>query len=152
MYEAAAVDDAPILICYDGSESARAAIGVAAALLVDYRAVILNVAPLAVVAESYAALGSGAADLDHLVFEDALRQAEEGAELARRAGFRAEARAYVEAPVWRGVVGVADDIGAIAIVLGSRGFTGVHELVEGSLSHAVAEHAGRPVLIVPPRR
>jgi nucleotide-binding universal stress UspA family protein len=38
------------------------------------------------------------------------------------------------------------------IVLGSRGLTGVREAFEGSVSHDVAEHAGRPVLIVPPPR
>jgi nucleotide-binding universal stress UspA family protein len=36
------------------------------------------------------------------------------------------------------------------IVIGSRGLKGMREILEGSLSHAVAEHAGRPVLIVPP--
>ena len=41
-------------------------------------------------------------------------------------------------------------VGAAVIVLGSRGLTGVRELVEGSLSHEVAEHARRPVLVVPP--
>jgi nucleotide-binding universal stress UspA family protein len=30
--------------------------------------------------------------------------------------------------------------------------TGIDEAVEGSVSHDVAEHAGRPVLIVPPPR
>ena len=39
-----------------------------------------------------------------------------------------------------------------AIVVGSRGLTGVHEAFEGSVSHQVAEHAGRPVLIVPPSK
>jgi nucleotide-binding universal stress UspA family protein len=37
------------------------------------------------------------------------------------------------------------------IVIGSRGLNGLREIVEGSLSHEVAQHAGRPVLIVPPR-
>jgi nucleotide-binding universal stress UspA family protein len=36
------------------------------------------------------------------------------------------------------------------IVLGSRGLQGAREVFEGSISHQVAEHAGRPVLIVPP--
>ncbi len=145
------MDDAPILFCYDGSEVARDAITTAAALLVERRAVVLDIGPLPMVAEGYAVLGSGAADLNRLVFEDALARAEAGAELARKAGFRAEARADVDAPTWHGVVAVADEIGAAAIVLGSRGLSGVHELLEGSLSHEVAEHAGRPVLIVPPR-
>jgi nucleotide-binding universal stress UspA family protein len=36
------------------------------------------------------------------------------------------------------------------IVFGSRGLSGVRERFEGSLSHEVAEHSGRPVLIAPP--
>ncbi len=50
------------------------------------------------------------------------------------------------------VVGVADEIDAAVIVLGSRGLTGVRELARGSVSHDVAGHAERPVLIVPPAR
>jgi nucleotide-binding universal stress UspA family protein len=123
------VDDSPVLIRYDGSEGARSAIIPAAALLVGRAAVILNVGPLALVAEAYAALRSGAADLDRRV--DA-------------------ARAELDTPGWRGVVAVADEVGAAAIVLGSRGLTGVPQLVEGSLSHKVAEHARRPVLELPP--
>lgn len=145
------MDDSPVLIYYDGSEGARSAITAAAALLVGRGAVILNVAPLALVAEVYAAAGSGAAGLDRRAHADALALADEGADLAREAGFRAEARAGLDSPTWRGVVGVADEIAAAVIVLGSRGLTGVRELVEGSLSHEVAEHAGRPVLVVPPK-
>ena len=144
------MDCSPALICYDGSEDARNAVTAAAALLVGRKAVILNVGPLARVADVYAAAGSGAADLDRRVQADALALADEGADLAREAGFRAEARAGLDTPTWRGVVGVADEIGAAVIVLGSRGLTGVRALVEGSLSHEVAEHARRPVLVVPP--
>ena len=38
------------------------------------------------------------------------------------------------------------------IVIGSRGLSGLKEMLKGSLSHQVAEHAGRPVLIMPPPR
>jgi nucleotide-binding universal stress UspA family protein len=86
------------------------------------------------------------------VFEGALERAQEGAQLAKAAGFAADARADLNAPTWRGVVEAADEIDAAAIVLGSRGLTGIRELVEGSLSHELADHAGRPVLIVPARR
>jgi nucleotide-binding universal stress UspA family protein len=51
-----------------------------------------------------------------------------------------------------GLVDVADEIDAAVIVTGSRGLRGVSELFEGSVSHDVAEHAGRPVLIVPPAK
>jgi nucleotide-binding universal stress UspA family protein len=63
--------------------------------------------------------------------------------------FTAEARTTAAAPTWQGIVQVADEIGATAIVMGSRGHTGVRELTTGSLSHQVAVHAARPVLIVP---
>jgi nucleotide-binding universal stress UspA family protein len=147
------VAEAPILICYDGSEGARDAIATAATLLVERTAVVLNVGPLLTVVEDYTAFGSGvaAADLDRAVYEEALASAEAGAALAREAGFRADARGDVDTPTWRSVVEVADEIGAAAIVVGSRGLSGIHELVEGSVSHDVAENAGRPVLIVPPR-
>jgi nucleotide-binding universal stress UspA family protein len=41
---------------------------------------------------------------------------------------------------------------AAAIVIGSRGLTGIHEVVAGSLSQEVAVGVGRLVLIVPPPR
>jgi hypothetical protein len=49
------VEDSPGLIRYDGSEGARNAISVAAALLVSRTAANLTVGPLALVAEAYAA-------------------------------------------------------------------------------------------------
>jgi len=102
--------------------------------------------------ESYAALGTLVPSFQELNEEQALERAKEGAELAASAGFAAEARAEVAAPTWEGVIDVADEIDAAAIVIGSRGLTGVKEALSGSVSHAVAEHAGRPVLIVPPSR
>ena len=144
------VADRPILICYDGSPGAQHAIAVAAALLKGRRAVVLDVGPLDLVAETYAAAGSGAASIGQAVYAGALAQAEAGAELAREAGFDAEPRGGIDAPTWRGIIEVANDIDAAVIVLGSEGRTGLDELLEGSVSHDVAEHAHRPVLVVPP--
>ncbi len=143
------MDDAPILICYDGSAGSLHAIAVAADVLASRRAFVLNVGPFLSVAESYAPEGLQVADLDHLVFDEALTRAEAGAEVARAAGFQAEARADVDAPTWRGVLEIADDIDAAVIVLGSSGLTGIHALLEENVSGDVSEHAGRPVLIVP---
>jgi nucleotide-binding universal stress UspA family protein len=141
---------APILICYDGSDGAARAIAAAGALLGKRRAVVLDVGSLELVAEEYAALGSDAVDFETGVQADAAARAEAGAALARTAGFDAAARSVLEAPAWRGVVELADDIGAAAIVLGSRGLTGLRALLEGSFAHLVATHARRPVLVVPP--
>ncbi len=143
---------APILICYDGSEGAKHAIDAAASLLDGHPAVVLAVGPPLTPEESYAALGTLVPSFQELNEEQALERAKEGAELAASAGFAAEARAEVAAPTWEGVIHVADEIDAAAIVIGSRGLSGVKEALSGSVSHAVAEHAGRPVLIIPPRR
>ena len=144
------MDDAPILICYDGSPDAQRAIDAAAVLFADRRAVVLDVASPLTAAESDAALGPLTSDFDELNTEAALEGAQAGTEIARSAGLTAEARADLGAPAWEGVVEVADDIDAAVIVIGSRGLKGVSKLVRGSLSHELAEHAGRPVLIVPP--
>jgi nucleotide-binding universal stress UspA family protein len=147
----AAVDDAPILICYDGSPGARRAITGAAHLLPGLRAVVLDVGQVLTVAESYAAFGPAVPDFEEYNAEQARAQAEAGAEYARRAGFTAEARADVAAPTWAGVVDVANEIDAAVIVVGSRGLRGIKERLEGSVSYQIAEHAAalRPAEPVP---
>jgi nucleotide-binding universal stress UspA family protein len=148
------MNEAPILICYDGSDGAQRAIDAAALLLGPRRAVVLDVGPPLTIAESVivtAPVTPGAA-FEELNKDDALQRARAGAELARRAGFVAEARAGLAAPTWEGIVDAADEIDAAVIVLGSRGLKGAREVFEGSVSHDLAEHAGRPVLIVPPPR
>jgi nucleotide-binding universal stress UspA family protein len=140
------MDDRPILICYDGSTDAGHAIDAAARLLGPRRAVVLDVGPM----QEYAALGSEVAALDAMVLEFTAARAEAGTTLAQNAGFRANGRADIDAPAWRGAVEVADEIGAAAIVVGSRGLSGIKALLEGSFSRLVATHAGRPVLVIPP--
>jgi nucleotide-binding universal stress UspA family protein len=147
------MDDAPILICYDGTEGSERAIDTAAALLGTGHAVVLDIGPPITAAESLATISPvvpGEA-FEELNTADALGRARKGAEHAERAGFTAEARASLAAPTWQGIVDVADEIDAAVIVLGSRGLSGAKEFVEGSVSHDVAAHAARPVLIVPPR-
>jgi nucleotide-binding universal stress UspA family protein len=146
------MNEAPILICYDGSDDAQRAIDAAADLLGPRRAVVLDVGPPLTAAESLVATApvTPGAAFEELNKDDALQRARAGAELARRAGFVAEARAGLAAPTWEGIVDAADEIDAAVIVLGSRGLKGAREVFEGSVSHDVAEHAGRPVLIVPP--
>jgi nucleotide-binding universal stress UspA family protein len=148
------MDDAPILICYDGSDGANRAIETAAALLGPRRAVVIDVGAPLTAAESVAAVSSvvpGAA-FEELNMAAARDRADEGAERARGVGFTAEARAELAAPVWQDIVDVGDEIDAALIVLGSRALKGAREVLEGSVSHDVAEHAGRPLLVVPPAK
>jgi nucleotide-binding universal stress UspA family protein len=148
------MDDRPILIAYDGSTNARRAIHGAAALLGPRRAVILDVASPVTTAESIALTSSivPGNGFEELNIADALVVAREGVEHAQAAGFEAEPRAALSAPTWDGIVETADELDAAVIVLGSRGLKGLREQFEGSVSHEVAEHAGRPVLIIPPAR
>src|SRR5262249_27159394 len=144
------MNDAPILICYVGSEEDRVAIDAAAKLFGRRRAVVLDVAPAMTKAESFAALSSV---VPGNAFEDlnaagALERAQAGAELARERGFAAEPRGDVASSTWEDIVDVADEIDAAVIVIGSRGLAGIRRLFEPSVSHDVVDHAGRPVLVV----
>jgi nucleotide-binding universal stress UspA family protein len=145
--------DGPILICYDGSESADRAIDAAAGLLTQRDAVVLDVGPEITTAESLATLSPVApgAAFEELNADDAAHTARVGLERARHVGFAAAARSEVAAPTWQAIVDVADELDASVIVLGTRAFHGIREAFEGSTAHEVAEHAGRPLLIVPPR-
>jgi nucleotide-binding universal stress UspA family protein len=147
------MDDGPILICYDGSDASGDAINAAAGLLTERRAVVLAVAPFLTVEESVGAAGGPMpVDFEALNKDAAVERADAGAKLAREAGFDAEGRAEQAAPTWKGVVGVADEIGAAAIVIAGSGLSGLSEVVKGKVPRTVAEHAGRPVLLVPPAR
>ena len=71
------------------------------------------------------------------------------------AGVDHDARAIDGSPVM-GLLGVADEVDADLVVVGSRGLGGVPELLLGSTSTQVAQLAHRPVTIIPadwsPRR
>lgn len=142
----------PVLIAYDGSLSAEHAIAVAAGRLRADAAVVLTAWETIVFAgpmgfanpyidpDVESARGAHAAEL-----------AERGAGLAREAGFAsAEPRAeHADQAVWATILEVARELDASAIVLGARGLSTVKSALLGSISHAVAQHADRPVLIVP---
>ena len=147
------VNDAPVLICYDGSDDARGMIEGAAAVLGPRRAIVLQVEPTLTLAESFATLSSGVPgnEMEDLNEAEALDHAQAGADLARRAGFDAEARGTVAPTTGSGIVDVADEVDASVIVI-SRGVTGFRELLEGSVTRDVADHTGRPVLVVPSRK
>jgi nucleotide-binding universal stress UspA family protein len=142
-----------ILIFYDGSNEAKQAVDVAAALFSPRHAIVLNVAPGGVTfAEGMAATSSlvpGSA-FEELNKADALLRAEAGAARARRAGLDAEPRATVASATWQGIVDVADQLDAEIIVIGSHGRDGLNGSARRSVSSDVATHARQPVLIVPP--
>ncbi|MBO9532712.1 MAG: universal stress protein [Solirubrobacteraceae bacterium] len=148
-----------LLIAYDGSQSARAAIDQAGTLLgrTGTDALVLTTwEPYqdTLTRSGAATLGGAAsmptADLDEQVSRHALETATEGAELATAVGLRAAPRAEptTGSPATT-ILEVADEIEAEAIVLGSRGHGRVASLLLGSTSHHVLHHAHRPVIVVP---
>jgi len=150
------MSEGPVLIAFDGSPDARAALAFAGALLPGGDAVVLSVwEPLLLQSSAIALSGMtvdpASVERDDAAIESATHTiATEGAELARAAGFTAEARWQPgTGPVADTIIDVAAEIGARLIVTGSRGLGGIKSLLAGSVSDRIMHHARRPVLIVP---
>jgi nucleotide-binding universal stress UspA family protein len=143
-----------ILIAYDGSADAQAAIDRAGQLLAGQDARVLVVWETFIdVVTRAGAVPVGDIDyegLDRSNEDQARQRADEGAERARRAGLNATAVVRVRAQTTGStILAEADDLGADAIVIGTRGLTGLKSLLLGSVSHAVVQHAHVPVMVVP---
>lgn len=144
-----------ILIAYDGSADAQAAIQHAGRLFPNRPATVLTVwEPFEdIIARTGAISVLGSFDYEEVNREyeqQSRKRAEEGAERAREAGLLAEPRIRLRnGSVARAILAEADRSDAEAIVLGTRGLTGLKSLLLGSVSHAVLQHANRPVIVVP---
>lgn len=138
----------PILLCYDGSADAIHAIEFAGTILPERRAVALAVwEPFFAVYSTYP--GWPVVD-DEPMKRDAQRLAYQGSECARAVSLDATPLvAEGDDGLARAIIDVADELDAPLIVMGTRGNTGMRALLLGSVSHAVAQHAHRPVLVVP---
>jgi nucleotide-binding universal stress UspA family protein len=149
-------NDGPLLICYDGSEDAKHAIQRAGGLLAARPAIVITIWQPTAALGSFVWGGETAGmvnfvELDRAGAEDAGRVAAEGVRLAEEAGLDGEPVAIkATGPVWRTIVETADDHDAAAIVMGSRGLTGVRSMLLGSVSGAVVHHANRPALVIHP--
>ena len=115
----------PVLTAYDGSEGAKLALTAARRLWPAREQVVASV-------------GSPAAR--ELASESALQHA-----VLAPKGVPETARSVADA-----LAGHAADIGAAAIVVGSRGRSVHREILLGSVAMATLHHAHRPVLAVPP--
>jgi nucleotide-binding universal stress UspA family protein len=150
-------DDRMILICYDGSPDSKAAIEHGAELLKGQTAIVLTVWQpfIEVVTRAYAGFGMSAGMVDQEAIDKATRQhaeesAQEGAQLARDAGLDAQPHTRSqETTTADAILSEADAVDASAILMGSRGLTGLKSLLLGSVSHAVIQHADRIVIVAP---
>lgn len=146
-----------ILLCYDGSSDARSAIDRAGELLSRQPATVLTVWEpfIDVMARTGTGLGMGALPRTSRRSTPAASR--------RHANGRPRVSSMPGAPAWtpshapgmRGatiahtILTEADQVSADAIVLGSRGLTGLKSLLLGSVSHALLQHADRTVIVVP---
>jgi nucleotide-binding universal stress UspA family protein/MFS family permease len=139
----------PVLLAYDGSDLARAAIAEAAQQLPARReALVVTVwrtFNVGFVPEPGAQFDAACADD---VRQAAEQTAQHGAALAAAAGFRSQAVAIEGTPAWKGIVAAAENHAASLIVVGSHGHAGLGGLVAGSVSGDVTSRSHSPVLIV----
>jgi nucleotide-binding universal stress UspA family protein len=156
-----APDSGPVIIAYDGSELAKAAVRAVARLLKPGRALVVTVwePGLALISNAADAIPPGselpgpdfetAVAVDRMMAEHASSVAEEGAELARSMGLDAEPVVVPdEANVPETIVRIAEERKAQAVAVGSRGLSGLKATFLGSTSQGVVHRAHVPVLVV----
>jgi nucleotide-binding universal stress UspA family protein len=151
----------PVMIAYDGSDAAKQAISAAAELFGGRRAYVVTIwePGLAYAMSDLEPTGpelspipmdiQGAQELEDELQVHARRTAAAGAEFARAAGLNCEALVVADrVSVAEALVDVAQKQSVAAIVVGSRGLTGLRARLEGSTSSAVLKHAACPVVVV----
>jgi nucleotide-binding universal stress UspA family protein len=146
--------DRAVLFCYDGSDGSKTALAAAAALIKPADAVVLVVwMPAAVQlarAGSFMVAVPNEGEFDEQEAASARQIAEEGAAGARARGYNASPRvARANESVVRTIDEVAQEIDAGLVVCGQRGRGTIGSALLGSVSHALAAHTKRPVLIAP---
>ncbi|MEA2167288.1 MAG: hypothetical protein QOF76_588 [Solirubrobacteraceae bacterium] len=151
-----------ILVCYDGSADAQAAIDHVVELMPSADVTVLTVwEPFLDAMARSGAMGWGAGMGAATAYEDseaiddanerrALATATEGAERVAPTVPKARPRAAArDGAVGHTILAVAEELSADLIVLGTRGQGGLKSFLLGSVSHAVVEHADRAVMVVP---
>ena len=142
-------DTRPVLIAYDGSEAARAAIARAGELLLPRHAQVLTTwQPVALGVATGVAAPAYVPDLERTYERQAVVTAAEGVTLAEAAGFTVELLVAPEPNgCWTAILDAADAADAALIVMGARGLSGVKSALLGSVSTGVVHHSKRPVLV-----
>ncbi len=144
----------PVLFCYDGSDGSRTALASAGELIKPADAVVLVVWTPAVVqlarAGSFLVAVPNEGEIDDQEAAAARQIAEEGAARARERGYNASARVeQASESVAATIEGIAHEIDAGLVVCGQRGRGAIGSALLGSVSHALATHTKRPLLIAP---
>ena len=142
-----------IVVPVDGSESAWHALEQAIEIGKKFDSELLVVT----VIQPYNNAALLAVPLDHNIISQSSADLEQvGTEVLHRAEDKVKEAGYPKKPAYKLEVGhpseriltVAKDNGADAIILGSRGLSGIAEFFLGSVSSKIAQYADVPVLIV----
>ncbi|HYF27781.1 MAG TPA: universal stress protein [Baekduia sp.] len=143
----------PMLLCFDGSPEAAAAIRVAARLLAPQDAVVgaawqpMLVTDVVPGPEPSAAGAAACLELDRCLAERAQALAGEGCRHAAEAGLTAEPRVVSGPSAAAALHDLAREVDAAVVVLGGRAAAVRHPWLQGSVSRPLAHHADRPVLL-----
>jgi nucleotide-binding universal stress UspA family protein len=147
-----------LLLAYDRSEAARAALATAAALFRGADAVVATVQPpppslesaaMARIALPDAMIRDGLATLRAENERTSRERVAEGAALAAAAGLRCETRTLHEITPWRALRALANEIDADVVVCGTRGEGPFDRVLLGSTAASLLHHAERPMLVAP---
>jgi nucleotide-binding universal stress UspA family protein len=152
-------DEEPALFAYDGSPDAGHALSAATELLRQRPAVVASVWHTATYVVGVAMLAvpdevvrKGAAGIDEAARLRAAGEAGKACAVLTAAGWSCETAAVeTSRNVTSAIVGTADERDAAIVVTGTRGRSPVAATLLGSSAEGVVRHAGRPVLLVPPR-
>lgn len=150
----------PVLIAYDGSEGARAAIAATGRLFPGRAATVVHAwrptlrdswSGRALLDAPIEDLKGVAQDLDDLDEAAAREMVDEGRSLAEEHGLDARSALVTTANShWHALVEAAAAADASILVAGSRGRGGIASALLGSVSSALARNAERPTLVVRP--
>jgi nucleotide-binding universal stress UspA family protein len=147
-----------LLVCYDGSDGAKAALEAAARAFAQHEAVVACYwQPFGASSRRFAIdireLVQDADDINRREEQVAQQVAAEGARLAGSFGLDADGRAVeIDGPIEEAILSQADEIEAAAIVLGTRSRSSLRSLLIGSIANEIIQRATRPVFLAPSAR
>ena len=152
--DAAGSAHGPIVVAYDGSPAADAAIDAVGRLLPGHAALVVHVYVSqyrdshAVRALAHGEVGEIVQALDQALTDEATETTQQGVARAQAAGLDATGET-IEASkgVWRTITALVQDRGASLVVTGSRGIGGARSVLIGSVSSGLVSHADTPVLV-----